>query len=115
MDNKKRRVLSYENMDEALRAAFEAKYPKGVVDYLPEANRYVKPDGTVFYAVTIENSDTIALIKVNVNVDAAEDLENWLNEDGESGGEQPSGEGESIPDDNISQYSNGDDDSADTE
>ncbi len=115
MDNKKRRVVSYENMDEVLRAAFEEKYPKGVVDYLPEANRYDKPDGTFFYAVTIETSDTIALIKVNVNIDAAEDIENWLNSE-DDGEEEPAGDsGNNLPDDNISQYSDGENDSADSE
>lgn len=114
MDSKKRRVVSYENMDEVLRAAFDEKYPKGLSDYLPDANRYDKPDGTFFYAVTIETPDTIALIKVNVNIDAAEDIESWLNSDGEDG-EDESNDSESIPDDNISQYSNGEEDSSDSE
>lgn len=114
MDNKKRRVVSYDNMDAVLRAAFEEKYPKGLSDYLPDANRYDKPDGTFFYAVSIETEDTIALIKVNVNIDAAEDIENWLNADGDDSGDE-AGDGESIPDDNISQYSNGEDDSSDSE
>lgn len=113
MDSKKRRVVSYENMDEALKAAFDEKYPKGVIDYLPDANRYDKPDGSFFYAVTIETPDTIALIKVNVNIDAAEDIENWLNSDVDGG--EDSGESDNIPDDNLSQYSNGEDESADQE
>lgn len=114
MDSKKRRVVSYESMDDALRAAFDEKYPKGLSDYLPDANRYDKPDGTFFYAVNIETDDTIALIKVNVNIDAAEDIENWLNADSDAG-EDEGGESESIPDDNISQYSNGEEDSSDSE
>lgn len=114
MDTKKRRVVSYENMDEVLKAAFEEKYPKGVLDYLPDANRYDKPDGTFFYAVTIETEDTIALIKVNVNVDAAEDIESWLNSDGDDDVDD-SNDGDNLPDDNISQYSNGEDDPADSE
>lgn len=113
MDTKKRRVVSFENMDEMLKAAFDEKYPKGVIDYLPEANRYDKPDGTFFYAVTIETEDTIALIKVNVNVDAAEDIENWLNSDDDDADD--GNDSNNLPDDNISQYSNGEEDSADTE
>lgn len=109
--NKKRRVVSYDNMDDMLRAAFDEKYPKGVIDYLPDANKYEKPDGTSFYAVTIETDQCIALVKVNVNVDAAEDIENWLNSDDTS----DDGDQENIPDENISQYSNGEDDSADSE
>lgn len=113
MDTKKRRVVSFENMDEMLKAAFDEKYPKGVIDYLPEANRYDKPDGTFFYAVTIETEDTIALIKVNVNVDAAEDIENWLNSDDDDADD--GNDSNNLPDDNISQYSNGEEDSADSE
>lgn len=101
-------------MDEALRAAFDEKYPKGLADYLPDANRYDKPDGSFFYAVTIETEDTIALIKVNVNIDAAEDIESWLNADGDDSSDEGN-ESDNIPDDNISQYSNGEEDPADSE
>ncbi len=115
MDQKKRRVVSYENMDEALAAAFAEKYPKGFSDYLPEALKYEKPDGSFFYAVTVETEDTIALVKVNVKTDAAEDIERWLDSDDtdDEGGE--SEEGEEIIDDNISQYANGEEDAADSE
>jgi len=116
MEAKRRRVLSYENMDEALREAFEEKYPKGEVDYFQDLVKYEKPDGTPFYAVTLETDDTIALIKILVKTDAAEDIERWLDseDDVDSDGSEES-EGESLPDDNISQYSNGEDDSADQE
>lgn len=114
MDSKKRRVVSYEKLDDALRAAFDEKYPKGLVDYLPDANRYDKPDGTFFYAVSIETEDTIALVKVNVNIDAAEDIESWLNSDGDDSGSSGD-ESDNLPDDNISQYSNGEEESSDAE
>lgn len=114
MDTKKRRVVSYENMDDMLRAAFDEKYPKGLADYLPDANRYDKPDGTVFYAVTIETEDTIALVKVDVSVDAAEDIENWLNSDGDDTSSD-SEDSDNLPDDNISQYSSGDEEASDQE
>lgn len=113
MDSKKRRVVSYENMDAALKAAFDEKYPKGFSDYLPDLNKYNKPDGTEFYAVSVETEDCIALVKIQVKIDDAADIERWLDsEDGddENGSDPDSG---SIPDDNIAQYSNGDDDSAD--
>lgn len=101
-------------MDEALAAAFAEKYPKGFNDYLPEAVKYDKPDGTFFYAVTVETEDTIALVKVNVKTDAAEDIERWLDSDGDDEGAEED-DGDNIIDDNISQYSNGEEDSADQE
>lgn len=116
MDQKKRRVVSYENMDEALAAAFAEKYPKGFSDYLPEAIKYDKPDGTFFYAVTVETEDAIALVKVNVKTDAAEDIERWLDSDSDDDDTAADeGEGDEIIDDNISQYSNAEDDPADQE
>ena len=43
-DNKKRHIVSYEKMSPELAAAFAEKYPKGFSDYLPDLNRYTKPD-----------------------------------------------------------------------
>ena len=108
--NKRRAVVSYENMSDELAAAFAEKYPKGYSDYFPDLVKYPKPDGTSFYAVTVEIPDAIYLVKIHVKTDDAEDLERWL--DGEDNDENEGGDGESLPDDNISQYSNGDDDSA---
>ena len=65
-NQKKRAVVSYENMSEELAAAFAEKYPK---------------EGD----------------------EGADDGGNTSSEDG----------GETLPDDNIAQYSSGDDDSAD--
>ena len=55
----------------------------------------------------IEIPDAIYLVKIKVKTDDVEDLERWL--DGEDGDENESDEGESLPDDNISQYSTEDD------
>lgn len=107
---KRRGVVSYENMSEELAAAFAEKYPKGYSDYFTDLVKYDKPDGTSFYAVMIEIPDAIYLVKIKVKTDDVEDLERWL--DGEDGDESESDEGESLPDDNISQYST-EDDSAD--
>ena len=115
MDQKKRRVVSYENMDEALAAAFAEKYPKGYADYMPEAVRYDKPDGNFFYAVSVETEDTIALIKVNVKTDAAEDIERWLDSEDDDVATSEDGDEGDVMDDNISQYSNGEEDSSDQE
>lgn len=110
---KRRAVCSYENMSEELAAAFAEKYPKGYNDYFQDLVKYDKPDGTNFYAVTVEIPDAIYLVKIKVKTDDAEDLERWL--DGEDGVDNDGNEGEGLPDDNISQYSNGDDDSTDAE
>ena len=110
---KRRAVCSYENMSEELAAAFAEKYPKGYSDYFPDLVKYDKPDGTNFYAVTVDITDAIYLLKIMVKTDDAEDIERWL--DGEDGDDNDSNDGEGLPDDNISQYSNGDDDGSDVE
>ncbi|MBQ8500334.1 MAG: hypothetical protein IJV84_03920 [Bacteroidales bacterium] len=109
---KKRAVVSYENMSEELAAAFAEKFPKGYSDYFPQLVKYDKPDGTNFYAVTVEIPDAIYLVKIKVKTDDAEDIERWL--DGEDGEDNDGNEGEGLPDDNISQYST-EDDSSDAE
>ena len=110
---KRRAVVSFENMSDELAAAFAEKYPKGYSDYFPDLVKYDKPNGTSFYAVTVEITDAIYLVKIQVKTDDAEDLERWL--DGEDNDEGDGHDSEGLPDDNISQYSNGDDDSADGE
>lgn len=107
---KKRGVVSFENMSEELAAAFAEKYPKGYSDYFPDLVKYDKPDGTSFYAVMVEIPDAIYLVKIKVKTDDAEDIERWL--DGEDNDDGDADEGESLPDDNISQYST-DEDGAD--
>ena len=110
---KKRAVVSYENMSEELAAAFAEKYPKGYSDYFPDLVKYDKPDGTSCYAVTVEIPTAIYLVKIKVKTDDAEDIERWL--DGEDGDDNEGDGGDALPDDNISQYSNGDDDPSDGE
>jgi hypothetical protein len=117
MDQKKRHVVSYENMSPELAAAFAEKYPKGFSDYLADLVKYTKPDGTPFYAVTIEIPDAIYLVKIKVKTDDIEDLERWLEGEDDADNEEVAGSaatsgdtGSTLPDDNISQYSTGDDD-----
>lgn len=111
---KKRAVVSYENMSEELAAAFAEKYPKGFSDYLPDLMKYDKPDGTCFYAVTLEIPDAIYLVKIKIKTDDAEDIERWLDrdDDDDSGDDR---DGNDLPDDNIAQYASGDEDSVDAE
>ena len=110
---KRRAVVSFENMSEELAAAFSEKYPKGYADYFHDLVKYDKPNGDSFYAVTIEITDAIYLVKIKVKTDDAEDIERWL--DGEDGDDSDGNDGDGLPDDNISQYSNGDDDGSDAE
>lgn len=118
---KKRHVVSYENMSEELASAFNAKYPKGYNDWLQDLVRYTKPDGTPFYAVTIEIPDAIYLVKIKVETDDVEDIERWLEGEENAENEQvagPSADADAgtgtLPDDNISQYG-GDDDPSDAD
>lgn len=110
-DQKKRAVVRFENMSKELAEAFALKYPKGFNDYLPDLIKYDKPDGTSFYAVTVEIPDAIYLVKIKVKTDDIDDIERWLDGDDESGDENEGGASEEtsgeLPDDNISQYSNG--------
>ena len=119
MDQKKRHVVSYEKMplNPELAAAFAEKYPRGFADYLNDLVKYPKPDGTFFYAVTVEIPDAIYLVKIKVKTDDIEDLERWLEGEDDADNEDVAGSaaasgdtGGTLPDDNISQYSTGDDD-----
>ena len=103
-------------MSEELAAAFAEKYPKGFSDYFPDLQKYDKPDGTSFYAVTLEIPDAIYLVKIKVKTDDADDIERWLDgDDDDEEGAGDSSEGEDLPDDNIAQYATGDDDPADSD
>ena len=118
-EQKKRHVVSYENMSPELAEVFAEKYPKGSQDCLADVVKYTKPDGTPFYAVTIEIPDAIYLVKIKVQTDDLEDIERWLEGEENAENEQVAGpsadaeaEGGTLPDDNISQYG-GDDDQGD--
>ena len=112
--------MSFEklNLHPDVAEAFQLKYPRGFSDYLNDLIKYPKPDGTSFYAVTIEVPDAIYLVKINVKTDDMEDVARWLEgeEDAENeavaGGSADASDaaGETLPDDNISDYSNGADD-----
>ena len=108
MTTKKRAVVSYENMPEELAAAFAEKYPKGFSDYLPDLIKYDKPDGSCFYAVMMEIPEAIYLVKIKIRTDDVDDLERWLDGDDDSDGDNGESN-EALPDDNIAQYSSGDD------
>ena len=109
VSEKKRAVVSYENMSEELAAEFKMKYPKGFNDFLPDLVKYDKPDGSCFYAITLEITSAIYLIKIKIKTDDIDDLERWL--DGES--DDDGDDSDEMPDDNIGQFVSDDDSSSD--
>jgi len=113
-DVKKRHVISYEKMAPDMAEAFAEKYPMGFNDYFQDLVKYTKPDGTPFFAVTLEVPDAIYLVKIQVKTDDLDDVEKWLDEESDGDTSLPDGDtGDgTLPDDNISQYG-GEDDSSD--
>lgn len=81
---KKRVVISYDNMSADLLAAFKAKYPKGYADYMGDIFKVEKPDGSFFYAVSLDIPNATYLVKVDVNIDNYEEAENDLFEEDNS-------------------------------
>ena len=106
---KKRAVVSYANMSPELAAAFKEKYPKGYADYMGDLFKVDKPDGTFFYAVSVEIPDAIYLVKIEVKIDDYEDVENGLF-GGADADDDTGGEGGTFPDDGTNSFG-GDDDS----
>ncbi len=97
---KRRAVVSYANMNPELSAAFRNKYPKGYSDYMGEIMKVDKPDGSFFYAVSVELPDAIYLVKIEVKIDDYEEAEQGL-----FGGVSNAEEGEEpdeFPDDDTS-------------
>lgn len=75
---KKRAVVRYDNMSPELQAAFKEKYPRGYADYMGDIFKVDKPDGTFFYAVSVEIPDAVYLVKIDVNIDDYEKAESDL-------------------------------------
>lgn len=112
IDNRKRHVISIDKMPPEAVAAFNEKYPGGIMDCEDDLQQYHKPSGEVFYAVTIETADDIYMVKIPVEVDSIEDVQKWLDTDEDSVQASPDNEPEdnTLPDDNISQYKGEDSD-----
>ncbi len=98
---KKRLVVSYANMSPELTAAFKEKYPKGYSDYMGDIFKVDKPDGSFFYAISLEIPQAIYLIKIDVKIDDYEDVENGIFGDGASDSDDAV-EGTTFPDDDNS-------------
>lgn len=101
--NKKRLVVSYANMSPELAAAFKEKYPKGYSDYMGDIFKVEKPNGTFFYAVSIEIPDAIYLVKIDVKIDDYDDVENGLFGDNNSE-EESTAEGNTFPDEGTNAF-----------
>lgn len=105
---KKRYVVSYANMSPELAAAFKEKYPKGYADYMGDIFKVDKPDGTFFYAISLEIPQAVYLVKIDVKIDDYEDVEEGLFGDDVAEAAGDSGEGETFPDDDSSHSFGGD-------
>ncbi len=98
---KRRAVVSFANLNPELLAAFKEKYPRGYADYMGEVFKVDKPDGSFFYAISLEVPDAIYLVKVDVKIDDYEDLERGLfgnnnDDEGSDPDEFPDDEGTSA-------------------
>ena len=93
---KKRAVISYENMSAELAAAFKEVYPKGYADYMGCIIKIDKPDGSFFYAVPVELPEALYLVKVKLDIDSSDDIEKKIFGDGDD--DEEGGEGSEFPD-----------------
>jgi len=116
---KKRFVVSYDNMSQDLKDAFDRKYPHGYADYMGDILKVDKPDGTCFHAVRFkpeaeddqEVEDVLYLVKINVNTDDVEKVEKDLFEDNSDDSGVDS-DGDVLPG-NDNDFNNSEDDSDD--
>lgn len=109
MDSRKRHVISLEKMPPEVVAAFNARYPGGIMECEDDLQSYPKPNGEIFYAVTIEMPEDIYLVKIPVEVDSLEDVQKWLESEPDGGAPDTEPEDNTLPDDNIAQYREDDD------
>ncbi len=64
--NKKRLVVSFNNLTTELQEAVRAQYPLGYTDFMIRIN---KPSGDFFYAVPYETDEVSYLVKIDVKID----------------------------------------------
>ena len=104
--NKKRLVVSYQNLSEELLDALKKRYPNGYGDSVMKING---PNDKVFYAVMLDTTEASYLVKVDVKIDSVgeevEEKADFEEEDfGGSASEEPTSFGsdeedfENIPD-----------------
>jgi hypothetical protein len=66
---KRRLVVSYKNLTQDVLDAIKEKYPHGYNDYMADIMKVDKPDGSYFYAITIDLPGATYLVKIDVKVD----------------------------------------------
>ncbi len=64
--NKKRLVVSFNNLTPDLQEAVRLQYPLGYTDFMIRIN---KPSGDFFYAVPYETDEVSYLVKIDVKID----------------------------------------------
>ena len=110
---KKRAVVSYANMSPELAAAFKEKYPRGYADYMGDIFKVEKPDGSFFYAISLEIPDAIYLIKIDVKIDNYEEAESSLFADPAVSGDETADDATFPDDDSAGAFAVADDTDSD--
>ncbi len=64
--NKRKVIISYQNLPPETLEAFKEKYPYGYSDYI---TKITKPNNDIIHVVPFETDDAILLVKVDVKVD----------------------------------------------
>ena len=75
MNQKKRIVVSFENLTPDVLQAIMKKYPQG---YANHVFKVTLPNNNFFHAITVDTDDASYLVKVKVKLDKAEKLEEDL-------------------------------------
>jgi hypothetical protein len=75
MNQKKRVVVSYENLDNEVKMAVLRKYPGGWTNHV---FKVTLPNNNFFHAITVDTEHASYLIKVKVKLDRADKLEEEL-------------------------------------
>lgn len=75
MNQKKRIVVNYDNLEPEVKMAILKKYPNG---YTNHVFKVTLPNNNFFHAITVDTEDASYLVKVKVKLDKAEKLEEDL-------------------------------------
>ncbi|MDR0728963.1 MAG: hypothetical protein LBF19_02405 [Prevotellaceae bacterium] len=93
--DKRRVAISQKNLSQDVQDVMRERFPRGYVDYMDQIIRVDRPDGSFFYAITLEVDDAIYLVKIDVQIDTDyEEVEKKLF----GGGHGVSDDGHSLSD-----------------
>ena len=81
---------------------------KKYADYMGDIFKVDKPDGTFFYAISLEIPEAIYLIKIDVKIDDYEDVENGLFGDADVDADGGA-DGDTFPDNDGGNFAGEDD------